>query len=146
MRAVTLARTAADAEVLLIRRELNTAIRRAAYAAVGALFGLGVLILLHVLAYVELRTQFTWATPPMAVLIVLAFDLVVALVFLVLARSSADPVADEARAVRDQCLAEMKRSMGSAVALSAAGRYLGRKQIYGVALAMLTARFLGRRP
>jgi hypothetical protein len=145
MRAVTLARTAADAEVLLIRREISTAIRRAAYAAVGAVFGVGVLVLLHVLAYVEIRIQFAWGTPPVAVLIVLAFDLVVMLVFLLMARSGADPVADELRTLRDQCLGEMKRSLGSAAALTAARRYLGRKQIYGVALAMLTARFLGRR-
>jgi hypothetical protein len=95
LRAVTLARTAADAEVLLIRREVNTAVRRAAFAAVGAVFGLGALVLLHVLAYVELRTHFAWATAPAATLAVLAFDLVVALVFLVLASNGADPVADE---------------------------------------------------
>jgi uncharacterized membrane protein len=145
LRAVTLARTAADAEVLLIRREVNAAVRRAAYAAVGAVFGLGALVLLHVLAYVELRTQFAWATPPISTLVVLAFDVIVTVVFLVLASRSADPVADELRALRNQCVSEMKRSLGSAAALSFAGRFLGRKQIYGVVLAALTARFLGRR-
>ena len=144
MRAVTLARTAADAEVLLIRREMATAFRRAAYAAVAAVFGVGVLIELHVLAYFELRTHASWATPPFAMVTVLAFDLLVALICLLMARSSADPVADELRGLRDQCVAEVRRSMGGA-AVGAASRFLGRKQILGVILTILMTRFFRHR-
>ena len=122
MRAVTLARTAADAEILLIRREMTTAFRRAAYAAVAAVFALGVLIELHVLA----------------------FDLVVALICLLMARSSVDPTADELRGLRDQCIAEVRRSMGGA-AIGAASRFLGRKQILGVILTILMTRFFRHR-
>ena len=144
MRTVTLARTAADAEILLLRREMATTFRRAAYAAVAAVFGLGVLIELHVLAYLELRTHASWATPSFAVLAVLTFDLVVALMCLLMARSSADPVADELRGLRDQCIAEVRRSMGGA-ALGAASRFLGRKQILGVILTVLMTRFFRHR-
>lgn len=143
MRAVTLARTAADAEILLIRRELHSATRRAAFAAAGGVFAIGALILLHVLIYVALRGNFPWATPVIATVILLAIDAVIAGILLFMAKTGADPVAAEARALRDECLAELRRNAGQAVALRAAGRFLGHKSIYGVILAALTARYFG---
>lgn len=145
MRAVTLARTAADAEILIIKREMHSASRRAMFAAAGGVFALGALIILHALLYVALRGNFPWATPVVAMAILLGIDAVIAGVLLFLAKSGADPVAAEARALRDECLAELRRNATQAVALRAAGRFLGHKQVYGVILAALTARFLGRR-
>jgi hypothetical protein len=56
-----------------------------------------------------------------------------------------DPVAEEARLLRDQSLAQIKETLTMAAVLKPAGRLLGRKHIYGLVLAGLTARFLGGR-
>jgi hypothetical protein len=145
MRTTRLARLAAEAEILLIRREINTAMRRAVYGAVAAVFGLGVLVLLHVLGFLALE-QFAKFSPLVASAIILGVDLVLAGVFALLASGAMkDPVAAEARLIRDQSLAQIKDTLTMAAVLKPAGRLLGRKHIYGLVLAGLTARFLGGR-
>jgi len=145
MRTTRLARLAADAEILLIRREIKTAIRRAIYGGVAAVFALGTLALLHVVGYEALR-QFASLTPIVAAAVVFGVDLVLAIIFYVLASGAMkDPVAEEARMLRDQSLAQIKDTLTMAAVLKPAGRMLGRKHIYGLALAALTARFLGQR-
>lgn len=143
MRTVRLARLAAEAEILLIRREIRAYTRRAAFGAVAAVFGLGVLVLLHVLGYLALR-QYAQLSPFISVLIVFGVDVVIAAIFAMLASGVVkDPVAEEARHVRDQSLAQVKDTLTAAAILRPAGRYLGRKHVYGLVLAGLTARFLG---
>jgi hypothetical protein len=143
MRSYRLARLAAEAEILLIRREIKTAIRRGAYGAVAAIFALGVLILLHVLGYMALR-QYAQLSPFISAAIVLGVDAGFALIFGLLASGAMkDPVAEEARLLRDQSLAQVKDTLTMAAVLRPAGRMLGRKHIYGLVLAGLTARFLG---
>jgi hypothetical protein len=145
MRTTRLARLAAEAEILLIRREISTAMRRAVYGAVAAVFGLGVLVLLHVLGFLALG-QFAKFSPLVASAIILGVDLVLAGVFALLASGAMkDPVAAEARLIRDQSLAQIKETLTMAAVLKPAGRLLGRKHIYGLVLAGLTARFLGGR-
>jgi len=145
MRTLRLARVAADAEILLLRRRLLTAQRRAVLAGLAALFGLAVLAGLHVLATLALL-QYAHLTPFFAVLIVGAVDLVLALLFGLLASGAMpDPVAEEAALLRDQSLAHMKSGLTATALLVPAGRLLGRKHIYALALAGLTARFLGSR-
>ncbi len=145
MRTTRLARLAAEAEILLIRREIRTLINRAIYGAVAAVFGLFLLSALHVLAYMALR-QYGGLGPVVAAAIILAVDLIVTLVFSLLARGAMrDPVAEEARMLRDQSLAQIKDTLTIAAVLKPAGRMLGRKHIYGLALAAFTARFLGQR-
>ncbi len=145
MRTTRLARLAAEAEILLIRREIRTAIRRAIYGAAAAVFALGALALLHVVGYEALR-QYARLPQVVSAGIVLAVDVVIAVVFLLLANGAmADPVAVEARLLRDQSLAQIKDTLTMAALLKPAGRLLGRKHIYGLVLAGLTARFLGQR-
>jgi hypothetical protein len=145
MRTLRLARVAADAEILLLRRRLLTAQRRAVFAGVAALFGVAVLVVLHALGYVAL-VQYAHVAPFFAVLIVGAVDLVLALLFALLASGAMpDPVAEEATLLRDQSLAQMKAGLTATALLVPAGRLLGRKHIYALALAGLTARFLGGR-
>ncbi len=145
MRTTRLARLAAEAEILLIRREIRTLINRAIYGAVAAVFGLFLLSAVHVLAYMALR-QYGGLGPVVAAAIILAVDLIVTLVFSLLARGAMrDPVAEEARMLRDQSLAQIKDTLTIAAVLKPAGRMLGRKHIYGLALAAFTARFLGQR-
>jgi hypothetical protein len=145
VRTTRLARLAAEAEILLIRREIRTLINRAIYGAVAAVFGLFLLSAVHVLAYMALR-QYGGLGPVVAAAIILAVDLIVTLVFSLLARGAMrDPVAEEARMLRDQSLAQIKDTLTIAAVLKPAGRMLGRKHIYGLALAAFTARFLGQR-
>jgi hypothetical protein len=145
VRTTRLARLAAEAEILLIRREIKTAIRRAIYGVVAAIFALGALALLHLVGYEALR-QYAHLPQVAAAGIVLAVDIVIAVVFLLLANGAmADPVAAEARLIRDQSLAQIKETLTMAALLKPAGRLLGRKHIYGLVLAALTARFLGQR-
>jgi hypothetical protein len=145
MRTTRLARLAAEAEILLVRREIKTAIRRAIYGAVAAVFALGALILLHVLGYIALR-QYAQLAPIGAAAIILGVDAAITLIFGLLASGAMkDPVAEEARMIRDQSLAQIKDTLTMAAVLKPAGRMLGRKHIYGLVLAALTARFLGQR-
>ncbi len=145
MRTTRLARLAAEAEILLIRREIRTVIRRAIYGVVAAIFGLSALALLHIVGYEALR-QYAQLPQVAAAGIVLAVDVVIAVLFLLLANGAmADPVAAEARLIRDQSLAQIKDTLTMAALLKPAGKLLGRKHIYGLVLAGLTARFLGQR-
>ncbi len=144
MRTTDLARAAASAEVLRIKRLVRRQVFRAVYGVVAAVFALGVLILLHVVGYTALVPSLT---PLEASLVLLAVDVAIAALFGVLAaRGAPDPIEQEAKLVRDQAIAEMRES----VAISAlvgpvgriAGRTLGKKHMYGLTLAALTARFL----
>ncbi len=145
MRTTRLARVAAEAEILLIRREVKTAVRRGIYGAVAAVFAIGVLILLHVVGFLALE-QFAHFAPLVAAAIILGVDLVLAGLFALLASGAMkDPVAEEARLIRDQSLSQIKETLTMAAVLKPAGRMLGRKHIYGLVLAGLTARFLGGR-
>ena len=145
MRTTRLARLAVEAEILLLRRELRTYIRRAIYGAVAAVFALAILTLLHVLGYMALR-QWGGLSAVASAAIVLGVDVLVTVIFGVLAAGAMkDPVAEEARLLRDQSLAQIKETLTMGAILKPAGRMLGRKHIYGLALAAFTARFLGQR-
>jgi len=145
MRTTRLARLAAQAEILLIRREIKTVIRRVIYGAVAAVFGIAVIVLLHVLGYMAL-VQFAGLMPVASAAIVLGVDLVFAGVFAVLANGAMkDPVAEEARLLRDQSLAQIKDTLTLASVFRPAGRIVGRKGIYSMLAAGLAARIMGGR-
>jgi len=145
MRTLTLARLAAQAEVLVLRRQATAVARRAAYGAVAAVFGLGVLVLLHVAGYIALL-QYALVSPFAATLVLLGVDVLFALLFGLLASGTiTDPVLAEARLVRDQSLEQVRESLTLAALVRPAGRVLGRKHMYGVVLAALTAQFLGKK-
>jgi hypothetical protein len=104
-----------------------------------------VLVLLHLLGYMAL-VQFAQVAPFYAALVVLAVDLLFLLIFALMASGKMpDPVSEEARLVRDQSLEQIRETLTVAALVRPAGRLLGRKHIYGVVLAALTARFLGSR-
>jgi hypothetical protein len=145
MRTLTLARLAAESEMLLLKRQATVVGRRVAYGVIAAAFGVGVLVLLHLLGYMAL-VQFAQVAPFYAALVVLAVDLLFLLIFALMASGKMpDPVSEEARLVRDQSLEQIRETLTVAALVRPAGRLLGRKHIYGVVLAALTARFLGSR-
>lgn len=108
MRAVELAKVAASAEALRLRRITRRQIMRAAYGAGAAVFAIGVLVLLHVAAY---HAMVPSVSPLVASLILLAFDLIVAGVLGYLAMSNKpDAIEDEAKMIRQQAVVEMRKA------------------------------------
>ncbi len=73
------------------------------------MFGIAVLVVLHVVGWHALQPRLT---PLQASLVVLAVDLVIALVLGVMAmRNSPDSIELEAKAIREQAVIEMRQSL-----------------------------------
>ena len=120
MRAVELAKVAANAEALRLREMASRQSMRAAYGGVAALFGIAVFVLLHVVAYHMMVPN---VTPLVASLIMLAFDLIVAAVCgLKALKSVPGPVELEALAIRKQALQDVR---GSVTFMSLASEAVG---------------------
>ena len=108
MRTVELAKVAASAEALRLRRVAVRQGRRAAYGVGAAVFGIAVFVLLHVVAY---NAMVPAISPLFASLILLAVDLVVAAILGYLALSNKpDAVEEEAKMVRQQAIVELRKS------------------------------------
>lgn len=109
MRTVELAKVAAAAEALRLRRIARRQGMRVAFAAGAGVFAVAVLVVLHVVGWHALQPALT---PLQASLVILAVDLVITVVLGVLAmRNTADPVELEAKAIREQALIEMRQSL-----------------------------------
>jgi hypothetical protein len=109
MRTLRLARVAAEAEALLLRRRLRQTVIRAVLGAVAAVFLIGAVAMLHVYAWVRLVPE--WG-PAMTALALAGGDAVVAIVVALFAlRTPADPIAISAVAVRDQAMNEMRNAL-----------------------------------
>ncbi len=143
MRTLDLGQAAAQAELLRLKRLARRHVIRALFGMVAALFLLGALILLHVVAYVALRPMLT---PLQGSGVLLAADLVLAVIFGLLAsRDTPDPIEIEAKNLREQALNEMKQSLAVVAMVGPlarmATRTFGARGLYGMTLAALTARF-----
>jgi len=109
MRAVELAKVAAAAEALRLRRIAHRQGMRAAFGAGAAVFGIAVFVLLHVVAFYAMVPALS---PLAAIVIILGVDLVVAAVLGFLAMSNTpDAIEVEAHQVRQQAVAEMRKSI-----------------------------------
>ena len=147
MRSVELARAAAQAEALYLRRMAQRQAVRGVFGAVAAVFGLAILVMVHVLIYVIL---IGYVSPPIAAVILLALDLVLAIVFAVLARrDEPGQIEQEAKLLRDQSLVELRSSLTlMSLAASATGLVVRRrtsKTVRGRVLGALASRVLSRR-
>ena len=149
MRTVELAKVAVAAESLRLRRVARRQAMRAAYGAGAAVFGIAVLVALHVVLW---HLLVMYVSPLVASLILFGFDLVVAGVLGYMAASSApDAIEEEAKTVRVQALAEMHRSltvMGMAAEVAGAalrtGARTGVRRSAGRVAAELASRLVGR--
>ena len=109
MRTVELAKVAASAEALRLRRLAVRQGKRAIYGVGAAVFGIAVLVLLHVVAY---NAMVPAVSPLVASLILFAVDLVLAAILGYLALSNKpDSVEDEAKIILQQAIVEMRKSM-----------------------------------
>ena len=116
---------------------------RAIFGMIAMVFLLGTLILVHVVAYIALRP---YLTPLLDGCALLAFDLVLTIIFGLLAsRNTPDQIEIEAKLLREQALSEMKESLAIMALVGPlariATRTLGAKGLYGMTLAALTAKF-----
>ncbi len=126
MRTLRLAQVAAQAEGLIVKRTVLRYGRRAAYGVVAAVFGIALLVMVHVAGWLAL-TDFGGILPFWASLIVLGVDLVLAVLFALLARGTLpDVVEREARELRDRSLLELRNTALLGFALGPAGRVAGR--------------------
>ena len=126
MRTLRLAQVAAQAEGLMIKRSVLRYGRRAVYGAIAAVFGLALLVMLHVTGWLAL-TGFGGVTPFWSSVIVLGVDLLIAGLFALLARGTLpDVVEREARELRDRSLLELRNTALLGFALGPAGRVAGR--------------------
>jgi len=103
MRALSLLGVAARAEGIRLKREVAGKLRQGILLAVAALFALAAVTFSHIAAWIwlEVHTDAVQATLLLAVM-----DLILMAVLLALAlRSKADPVAEQAKALRQQSLA-----------------------------------------
>jgi Ca2+/H+ antiporter len=109
MRTLRLARVAAEAEALLLRRRVRQVVIRAVLGAVAAVFLIGAVAMLHAYAWVRLAPE--WGTG-MTALILAGSDAVVAIILALFAmRTPADPIAISAVTVRDQAMNEMRNAL-----------------------------------
>lgn len=127
MRALDLAKVAASAESLRLRRIVHRQSMRAAFGAGAAVFGIGVLVLLHVVAFQAMTPN---VGPIAASAILLGVDLVIAGVLAYLALSNKpDAIEDEAKVIREQAIVEMRKAVGvMALAGEVTGMVLRRPQ------------------
>lgn len=114
IRPLRLARVAAKAQGLALRRQLAGLVHRAIMAAIAAVFALGALIIAHVILYMAL-VEYAHFQPVPAAAIVFGVDVVIAVVFGFLARGGdVDPVLQDALRVRDQSLEQARQSLSLA--------------------------------
>jgi hypothetical protein len=136
-----LARIAARAQVLVLQREAAGIARRAAFAAVAAVFAAGVLILLHVIAYLALR-QYAGLSAILSAALLLGVDLVFTIIFGLLANSrSPDPSLEEAKRLRDQTLDQVRQSLTLASMLAPLTRIASDMGIIRLAMRLLSSTF-----
>lgn len=141
MRSVKLARIAAQAEVLRLRHKTQRQIWRIIFAAVAAVFLLAMLAALHVAATMALTE---YVRPVYAVLIVAGADLLIFLVCLLLAlRDQPSAVERDAVLVRRDAQAQLMEAAALTTLVAPMLRMVGTRKVYGLALAALTARYLG---
>jgi hypothetical protein len=143
MRTVELARVAAQAELLRIRRLGQRQVNRAIFAAVAAVFFVAMLAGLHVAGAMAL----TLYVPSIwAALIVAGVDLVIGLILiLIAARDRPGEIEVEALRVRQVAQQQMMEAAALTTLIGPMLRLIGTRKVYGLALAALTARYLGGR-
>ena len=145
MRAQRLIRIAAAAEAIRIRKLARRQTVRVVMGVIALVFLAGAIASGHLAGYLALRDV---VAPVHAALIIVGADIVLCLIFVLLAaRSRPGAVEREALAVRRQAVEELGESVALWAVLTPVVRYLPKQSLYTLLLAALTARNLagGRR-
>ncbi len=142
MRTLRLARVAAEAERLRIKRIIRRLVLRAVFGAVAGVFALAALAWLHVLVWFALAHSLH---PVLRSVVLVVIDVVITLILGLLAmRSPHDPIEAEALEVRRQSVAQLRRSLSIAALAAAMARAAGRNRGVGRALGELASRLFSR--
>ena len=147
MRTVDLGRTAAQAEMVRLKRLVHRQLMRAVWGAVAAVFLIAVLVMVHVVGFFALVPALL--SPLMGAVVLLAVDLVFLIVFGLIAKSGApDPVEAEAKVIRDEALIGMRQSVAVSALLSPVTRLVlrsrGGKSLWGMAVAAVAASVMSK--
>jgi hypothetical protein len=143
MRTLRLIRIAAEAEKLHLQARLGRSVRQAAMGAAAAIFALCALGLLHAIGYIALRDRFS---PIASASIVFGVDVVLAAILGLVASRGGESVTErEAREVREHALVQLREAATLFGVIAPVGRLVGKRGVYGMTLAALTARFLSSR-
>lgn len=144
IRVFSLLRIAAQAEGLRWRRTGRGYAMQAGFAAVGAVFGLMLLIMLHAAAYAWLAPELG---PVTGALVIAGADLVVAgVLFWLASRYREDPVMAEAERVRDDALRQVgDQTARAALLLPLVRSQSAKKGLIGAALTAAVVGLLARR-
>lgn len=143
MRPLRLVRIAAEAEKLHVQALLGRVTRQGAMGVVAAVFGLFALGFLHGIGYLALR----FALSPIAsASVMFGIDVLLAAILGVVAVRGGESAAErEAREVRQQALVQLRNATAMYSVMAPLGRIMGKRGVYGMTLAALTARFLSSR-
>jgi amino acid transporter len=142
MRTLRLVNIAASAEGLRLRRMGRRMVSRAIMGAIGAVFVLFALALIHYAGIMALE-QYAHFTPLVSALIVLGVDVVFALIFGLLAsRSTPDRIEQEAQAVSNQARQQIAIAAATAGAFAPVARLLGLRHMSGLVIGALATRYL----
>ena len=142
MRVLRLARIAAEAEVLRLRRIALRTGFRAAYGVLALVFVIAALALAHAAAWLALIKL---VGPVSAALIVMGVDLLIAVIFGALAaRSAPDRIEREALQIRRTATQQMVRSLSLVMLLMPVTRRLRSRGFLGKAAATVTDLILRR--
>ena len=141
MRLLQMLGVAMQAEGIVLRREIRGTVRQAGWIAFAFLFGVAAVVTAHIAAVTQLMPIYGMAA---AAAIVAVADVVIAGILLLLARRRVDPVAEEARALRETMLAAVTRRdpMRDALGLAMHG---GAAPLIGAVAADVFAAWLKRR-
>jgi hypothetical protein len=141
VRAASLVRVAAEAELLRIQHMLKRQGVRAAFGVIAAAFAVGVLVLCNVAGWQVLR----WYVQPIyATLILLGVNAVVMTMFAALAaRSSPSHTEREALRIRQQAIQEARSSFALTALVPLAGTFLRSKGLRNSRRLPLWRRLMG---
>jgi hypothetical protein len=141
MRLLQMLSVAAQAEGIVLRRELRGTMRRAGWVVFVFVFAMAAIVTAHVAAVAQFTPTHGVAA---AAGMVAAGDVLIAGVLLLLSRRRADPIAEEARALRETMLSAATRRdpMRDALGLVMGG---GAAPLLGAVTADVIAAWLKRR-
>jgi len=131
MKVIELGQSVLEAQGLVFQRKALRIGRQVAYLAVAAVFGFFLLIALHGLLW-AIFVDVGHLSHVTSALLVCAFDLVFALIFVLLGRRTIpDPVEIDARIRRDNRMNALKQAVTisalTSIVLGPVGRFTGRK-------------------
>lgn len=141
MRLFQMLGVAAQAEGIHLRRKATSVARQAVWIAAAAVFGAAALVTAHVAAIAQLAPDYGMA---IAAAIVAGADVVIAGGLALLSRPRADPVAEEARALRETMISAVTARDPVRDALALAIR-TGSAPLIGAVTAEAVATWLKRR-